>query len=144
MVAIYTEIKINSTVENAWKELMNFTTYTDWNPFIKEISVISKELKVGCQLKVNLDGFKIKPTITKIDEHKEFHWLGRLFLPRIFDGNHIFEIQKISENSVNFIQKEKFRGILAWPLIKIIGKRTKKNFIIMNESFKIKLESGSM
>jgi hypothetical protein len=142
MAEIRTEIAINGSAEKVWNELMDFKNFPDWNPFVKEIMVLNDELEIGSKLKANLDGFTIKPKVTSLIPNKEFHWLGNLLLPRIFDGRHMFEIEKINENQIKFVHKEKFRGILVWPLLKIIGKKTQKGFEDMNKALKERVEAS--
>jgi hypothetical protein len=54
----------------------------------------------------------------------------------------MFEIEKINENQIKFVHKEKFRGILVWPLLKIIGKKTQKGFEDMNKALKERVEAS--
>jgi len=36
-----------------------------------------------------------RPTILKAEPERELRWLGRLLLPGLFDGEHVFEIEQI-------------------------------------------------
>ena len=77
---IKTEIVINSTPENIWKELMNFEAFPEWNPFIKSIAVVN-EFQIGGKLKVllhilNRKPQKFSPKVITLDPHREFSWLG--------------------------------------------------------------------
>ena len=144
MAHIYTDIEINSNdIEKTWKILTDFESFPDWNPFVKKLEVLDESIKVGSKLSVNLDGFSIKPKVTKFsEENKEFSWLGKLFIPRIFDGEHMFKIERIDGNKLRFIQKEKFRGLLVWPILKLIGKQTQENFHKMNQTLKELVETS--
>ncbi|MHA1990983.1 MAG: SRPBCC family protein [Candidatus Hodarchaeales archaeon] len=142
MVEIRTEIAINSSAERVWNELMDFDKFPDWNPFIKEIKIINESFEVGSKIKANIDGIMVKPKVTSLIPNKEFHWLGSLLLPRIFDGRHMFEIEEITDNQIKFVHKEKFRGVLVWPLLKLIGKKTEKGFQNMNQALKERVEAS--
>jgi hypothetical protein len=58
---------------------------------------------------------------------------------KIIDGEHSLIIQKIDENKVLFIQKEKFSGILV-PILSGMLKDTEKGFELMNKALKKEAE----
>ncbi|MFX1253484.1 MAG: SRPBCC family protein [Promethearchaeota archaeon] len=133
MAEIYTEMLIDATPEKIWTVLMDFESYPLWNPFIKEIK---GEKNLGNTLEVHFDGGMVaKPKITSLTANKRFSWLGRLFLPRLFDAEHIFELEIISETQVRFIQREVFRGLLV-PFLSTLLKSTRLKFKDMNLALK--------
>lgn len=143
---ITTEIIINSSPDYVWQELMNFNAFPDWNPFIKQLLVPDK-LEVGAKLQVKLQLMNRKPQnftpkIISLEPNKEFSWLGNLFVPKIFDGHHFFQLESVG-NKTRFIQKEKFSGILAF-IIKFITKDTFNSFNAMNELLKERVESRGL
>ena len=138
MREIYTEIEIHASAEKAWEILMNFERYPDWNPFIKKIS---GKAEAGEKIEVfmQLPGGKsmtFKPEVREINPNQEFRWLGHLFIPGLFDGEHIFKIESISENKILFIQKEKFKGIMVPLFWKNLAPRTRSGFEGMNKALK--------
>jgi hypothetical protein len=144
MKEIYTEIEINASADIVWNIIIDFDDYSRWNPFIKEISGIAKE---GSQIEVFMkppqsNGMKFKPKIIKFQEEKEMRWLGKLWIPKIFDGEHSLIIKKISDNKTLFIQKEKFSGILVSFLSNLL-KDTKSGFELMNHALKQESEVKS-
>ena len=143
---IKTEIVINSTPENIWKELMNFEAFPEWNPFIKSIAVVN-EFQIGGKLKVllhilNRKPQKFSPKVITLDPHREFSWLGNLFIPKIFDGHHFFQLEQLGHQT-KFIQKERFSGLLSFA-IKFIAKDTLDSFNAMNEVLKERVESRGL
>lgn len=140
---IKTEILINSSPEQVWNELMNFESYPDWNPFIKSL-IVKDELKVGQRLSVllqllNQKPRKFTPKIKSLVNYQEFSWLGNLFIPKLFDGYHCFQLEKV-DNKTRFVQKERFSGIFGF-FIKFIAKDTLNSFTTMNEILKERVES---
>ena len=138
-----TEIVINGTADKVWNELMNFKSFPDWNPFIKELKV-NNELKVGQKLTVllhlqNRKPQTFKPTIKSLVPNKEFSWLGNLYFPKIFDGHHTFQLEEV-DHKTKFVQKERFSGILGF-IIKFIKNDTLNSFNSMNEILKQRVES---
>jgi hypothetical protein len=138
MREIYTEIEIHASAEKTWEILMNFELYPDWNPFIKKIS---GKAEAGQKIEVfmQLPGGKsmtFKPEVREINPNQEFKWLGHLFIPGLFDGEHTFKIESLSENKIRFIHKEKLKGILVPLLWRSLNSPTKNGFEGMNRALK--------
>ncbi len=142
MKEICTKIQINAPPNVVWDIINDFANYEKWNPFIRRISGNPKE---GCEIKIfikppNSNGIKFKPKILKYDREKEIRWLGKLWIPKLFDGEHSLTIKKLNEDKVLFIQKERFTGLLV-PLFTNTLKDTKSGFEMMNEKLKQKAEN---
>jgi hypothetical protein len=141
MKEICSKIQINASPSNVWSIITDFENYGKWNPFIKEISGDTKE---GSTIQVfikppNSNGMKFKPKILKYEPEKEIRWLGKLWIPKIFDGQHSLTIKKLDENKVLFIQKERFNGLLV-PLFTNLLKDTELGFQMMNQNLKLEAE----
>lgn len=110
---IATEIQINSRPETVWKILTDFKNYSEWNPILIKIT---GELSIGNTLEIHLHTIGGKnriyhPKVTKITPNRELRWSGKFFFSKIFSGERIFLIEKISDNTVNVVNKEIFSGI---------------------------------
>ena len=145
MQEIRTEIEIKAPVITVWSILTDFSRHAEWNPFIREIS---GELRRGAQLQVNLGppgkrAMKFKPIVQSVEPEKAFRWLGHLFIPGLFDGEHIFELETAGKNTTRFIQREKFNGILVGIFRKSLDTDIKSGFITMNEALKREAEKSS-
>lgn len=108
-----TEIQINSNPEILWKVITDFKNYYQWNPIIQKI--IGEPL-IGNELEIHLRtvGGKNRvyhPKVIKITPNHELRWKGTFFFSQLFSGERIFLIEKLSENRVNFVNKEIFSGI---------------------------------
>lgn len=141
MKSLETQIDINASAEKVWNVLLNFSEYPKWNPFIQHISGDSEKggkllIKIGLGKKPTT----FKPTILTSEKQKEFRWLGRLLFPGLFDGEHYF-ILKETKNGVSLIHGEKFKGVLAGVLLRMIGKDTINGFNEMNKALKLEVES---
>lgn len=142
MKELKTEIEIISSPEKVWQILTDFENYPDWNPFIKKIE---GDLKEGNQISVFIEppgskGMMFKPQLKKLEPNKELRWLGRLIIPKLFDGEHIFKIQQLDETTVKFIHKENFGGLLAPLIWKKLNTETRKGFEMMNIALKERVE----
>ncbi|MDN5204557.1 SRPBCC domain-containing protein [Fulvivirgaceae bacterium BMA10] len=143
MKSIDTNILIHSTPDIVWGVLMDFNSYPEWNPFITSIE---GEARKGATLKntirVNDKSAQVfKPTILELKPKKEFRWLGHLFVRGLFDGEHYFLIEQVGKTSVRLTHGEKFSGLLAGTLMKIIGENTKNGFEAMNKALKKRVEA---
>ena len=144
MKELATEIQINSQPESVWKILTDFKNYYQWNPII--VKIIG-ELSIGNQLEIHVNTIGGKnriyhPKITKIIPNQELRWRGQFFSSKIFSGERIFLIEKLSDNKVNFVNKEIFSGIG----LKLVSKKTEDDisasFKKMNEALKKTVEQS--
>ncbi len=138
MRSIKTEITINAPKEKVWNLLMDHKNYPTWNPFVKHIEggvQPGENLSVTVQSEGN-KSMDFKPLVLTNNTAKEFRWKGKLFVNGLFDGEHYFQIEEISENQVKFIHGENFTGLLSGVLTPLILDDTKKGFEQMNEALK--------
>ena len=135
------EIIINSSANRVWELITDFGNFPRWNPFIRRAT---GKIKTGEKLEIFVQpsgtkGETFHPKVLKVDPNHELRWLGRLYLPWLFDGEHAFIIETSSENSVNFIQREKFTGLLV-PFARSLLRDTQRGFEDMNRALKQRAE----
>jgi len=135
---IKTEILIHASCQKVWSVLTNINDYPNWNPFITSFV---GELKIGNKIKARLQppgaqGMTFTPTILTLEPNKEFKWLGHLWVPGLFDGEHSFTLQEMENGTTLFIQSEKFNGILVPLFKKMIEGNTIQGFHLMNQKLK--------
>lgn len=144
MKEIHTEIEIDASAEKVWRVLTDFAAYPQWNPFVRRVE---GEVSVGTRLHVFIhpSGGKemsFRPTVLVAESNRELRWLGRLWLPGIFDGEHSFVIEPLSEGRVRFIQRERFNGLLVPLVSKMLDRDTRRGFEEMNRALKQRAESA--
>ncbi len=137
MNKINTEILINAPIAKIWNTLLDFDSYSEWNPFIQKIEGTPS---VGTKLKVTIkphDGkpMVFKPVVQRLSDY-ELCWKGNLFVNGLFDGKHKFELIQETENTVKFIHSEIFTGLLSKPMFALIGKSSQIGFEQMNKALK--------
>ncbi len=142
MREIISDIEINASPQRVWEVLTDLESYSRWNPFIRNAMGRVRE---GEQLQVFIQppeskGMTFKPVAKEVIPQRRFSWLGHLMVPGLFDGEHIFEIDRINEEKVRFVQRERFRGIFVPLLLKGIGAKTEKGFDAMNRALKSRAE----
>jgi hypothetical protein len=133
-----TEIEIHASAQTVWNLLTDTSRFPEWNPFIRRLS---GELVVGRRLVVFLQpsgsaGMEFKPIVLKVEPNRELRWLGQLWLPGLFDGKHVFQIEPLADTRVLFRQQETFTGILVPLLKKALETDTRRGFNEMNQKLK--------
>lgn len=134
---IKTEIIINKSVNETWQVLMDWKNYPNWNPFILNIS---QHPKTNNHLVVNVQGMKFEPKIIQNQAPTILEWHGKLYIKGLFDGNHRFELIKISEQQTKLVHSERFSGWLVPLLKKQLIVQTKPGFVAMNNALKSRVE----
>ena len=140
MREVVTEIHINASPDKVWQVLTANHEWAAWNPFITmSIGTISVGGKITNTMEMKgQKPMTFKPTVLKADEAHELRWLGRLWLPGIFDGEHYFKLEA-SDGGTKFTQGEVFRGILVW-MLKL--EDVKASFGELNAALKKRVENG--
>src|SRR5437899_11146128 len=98
---------------------------------------MSGEVRTGAQLQVQLGPtggrvMSFKPKMINVETNRELSWLGRLFIPALFNGEHSFRTQALDAKGVRFVQQEKFTGLLVPFIAKSLDRDTKRGFYEMN------------
>jgi len=138
MKEIITHIEINASPQRVWSILTDFESYPQWNPFLRSLSGEPKE---GSRLKVFIQppgsrGRAFNPVVLKAEPGKELRWLGHLFIPGLFDGEHRLLIEPTRGSTSIFTQSEKFKGLLVPLFWKSLDRNTREGFNQMNEALK--------
>jgi hypothetical protein len=138
------EIEIDAPPERVWAVVTDFDAYPEWNPFIRRIS---GELREGARLEVRIEppGARttpFKPTVRAVERNRELRWLGRLFVPGIFDGEQSLLIEPREGGRSRFVMAERFTGFLVGFLKDTLAK-TEGGFEQMNDALKARVEKPS-
>jgi hypothetical protein len=144
MEVIHTEIDIEAPAERVWHILTDFASFPQWNPFIPHAT---GEPKVGAGFEVRIRppgsrGMTFRPKVLRAELARELRWLGRLWMPGLFDGDHSFLLVSLGPARTCLVQKETFTGWLAPLLLKWMGDATRQGFEEMNRALKARAEKG--
>jgi len=143
MFSLRTEIRIDAAPERLWRHLAELDAYPEWNPLVREAS---GRLEPGSRLQLLLhpEGgrpFRISPTVLVAEPGRELRWRGRLGLPGIFDGEHVFRLESDPDGTgVRLVHEEYFSGLLVPFLRKMLDTTTKQAFLALNEALKARAE----
>jgi hypothetical protein len=82
--------------------------------------------------------------VTHVEPGRELRWLGHLFTPGIFDGEHRFTLAPLDGGGrTSVTHAESVSGVLAPILWRVVGGPTGRGFEAMNAALKTRVESGS-
>ena len=140
---LQSNIIIHAPPGKVWQHLVDFEKYPDWNPFIKKISgklAVGSKIQASIQLPGN-DAMEFNPELLVVKPNQELRWLGKLYIPKLFDGEHYFLLKENPNGTTNFVQGENFSGILALLLLGSIEQQTRQGFDAMNQALKALSES---
>jgi len=145
MKELNTEIEILAPADRVWAILTDFASYSEWNPFIRWRE---GEAKVGTKLELFIQppGGKrmtFRPEVLVADPNRELRWLGQLWVPGLFDGEHSFSIEPLGDGRVRFVQRERFGGLLLPLLRKMLDRDVRRGFEEMNRALKLRAESAA-
>ena len=112
-----TEIFIAAPPETVWSLLTDPVEHAGWNPMMRSVE---GRFRPGQRLRLRTrtpSGREMvfRPRVLVADPGRKLRWLGRLGLPRLFDGEHYFHL--IAENGgTRLIHGERFHGLLLWVM----------------------------
>jgi len=129
---IETVIDISAPRELVWETLIDGQAYETWNPFITKME---GEIIEGGRLRNTMmptpgKSMTFSPRLLKVDNNRELRWLGKLYLPGLFDGGHYFKLED-STKGTKLIHGEKFSGI---ALLFMDVRKFEDNFNQMNSA----------
>lgn len=135
---IVTEIQIDAPPSAVWSVLTDGDAYGDWNPFI--VSMRGR-ITEGATLENTMrprsgSQMTFRPTVLRADSPEEFRWLGRVYVPRILDGEH-YLLLTANEGGTRLVHGELFHGIVLWFMD---VEQFKADFERMNEALKNRVE----
>jgi len=137
MKSIHTTVDIAAAPGRVWEVLTDFSSYPQWNPFIRSISGTPE---VGERLAIVVQppggsATAFKPVVLAARPGLELRWKGRLIMPGIFDGDHYFHLQEL-EGGTRLEHGERFSGLLAMLMPASSFGQIEAGFLAMNQALK--------
>lgn len=142
MHQIITDIEVGAQPVAIWKILTDFSSYPDWNPFIRRISgspVEGNRLTISVQ-PPNGRAMTFRPVVLACIENRELRWRGCLPVPGLFQGERYFRIDALSPGRARFTHGEHFSGALIPLFRKLLDGPVRAGFIEMNQALKSRAE----
>lgn len=142
---IHTEITIHASPERVWQVIADTAHYPEWNPVIVRLEGV---LKPGETIEFENQDLKgrrmvIRPTVLRAEEGTELRWLGHLWIPRLFDGEHYFTLTPTPEGHTLLQHGENFRGALVPFMRGWLNGEIKDGFTLINAALKTRAERAA-
>jgi len=83
-----------------------------------------------------------RPTVKGFVPNRELRWLGRVGIPGLFDGEHVFELSPVGPDRTRFVQRENFRGLFVPFLAKSLDRDARRGFEEMNLALRERVGRG--
>jgi hypothetical protein len=114
--------------------LVDLPAYREWNPFIVEAE---GKVAVGERLSLRMalpgrDPMAIKPLLLVVEPERELRWKGRLVLPGLFDGEHVFVLTALENGRTRLDHWERFAGVLLPIARSMVYDATVQSFHALN------------
>ena len=166
MYDIVTEIDLQTSAARVWAALTDFASYRAWNPVIESIDGSPTE---GAQLRVKLrqealrqpaagalgalkglafrgwcalNGMRLSVQVTKLLPERELRWVGSLPLPRMFRGEHYFQVTARRDGGVRFTQGEHYAGLLEPAFRDVMEAVNRQAMNAVNQALKDYVEAS--
>jgi hypothetical protein len=140
--SLLTEIVIAAPPERVWRELTDFASYPQWNPFVRRIK---GEARAGTRLEAVIgnpgsEPMTLTPEVLVAEPPREFRWLGSLSVPGIFSAEHYFVLEPHA-GGTRLVHGEHFWGALVPFMGAGFWDATRSGLVAMNEGLKARAEA---
>jgi hypothetical protein len=141
---IATEIEIDAPPARVWSVLTDFSSYPEWNTFLRWVEgrIAEGERIYFCFELLRGFRFKVNATILNVVPEKALRWAGVFLTARLFRAEHYFELIPSPGARTRFSHGEIFTGHLlplAWIVLGTSGRRAYED---MNRELKRRAESS--
>jgi len=136
------EIEIHGTVEQVWDILVDLEKYSEWNPLLYQVSgTVAPGETVIAHAKTATKDMKFICKVSRYDPPHEFAWTFPVIHPILFRGEHIFRLEPLDEETVLFIDREWFKGLLLSTQAKDLSTNGLTAMIEMGQALKFRVEN---
>jgi len=142
--SVNTRIEIAAPAVDVWKVLVDFPSYHEWNPMIREAS---GDVRVGARLRLHFNpagtgGRIFRPRLAVVEPGKELAWHGRPGFPGVLQSGHMFILEDPGEGATLLRHDMVFTGFLAGIAVRRTGNFIRYSFGLMNAALKRRVEEG--
>ena len=135
------QIEIKASAETVWEILIDLEKYAEWNPLLYQVSgKVALGETVIAYAKTATKDMKFVCKVTKVEPLREFAWRFPVIHPILFRGEHIFRLEPTSDDSVIFIDREWFKGLLLPTQAKDLRTNGLAAMVEMGKALKDKAE----
>lgn len=131
---ISTAVEIDAPPSRVWGVLVDLAAYPEWNPFIVEAAgtvAVGEELSLRMALP-GREPMSINPRLLVVEPEQELRWKGRLVIPGLFDGEHVFVLTPLANGRTRLDHWERFAGVLLPIARGFVYEQTVQSFHALN------------
>jgi len=133
-------VDINAPPDAVWDVVSDLEHYHCWNPFFVRAS---GTLRAGNELDLTMQPVgkgaqRFSPEVLELEAGRRIVWRGRLLMPGLFDGRHVFTVERRGATASRFTQEESFGGIFV-PFVGFEPYRA--GWERMNRALKVRAEA---
>jgi hypothetical protein len=138
------EIVVNAPAQKVWQAIIDLKQYKQWN---SQLAYLGGQIELGAtiHLKLSVDGatpYEFRPIISQWQEGKSFAWLAITGVPKLFDGEHFFEIAPLDSQKTRLVNRETYSGVISLLMKQLpMMKLAPAGFEKMNLEFKAFIEA---
>lgn len=141
---IRTEIRVMADRDRVWAVLTGLDAYPEWNPFIVQAA---GRLQEGARIDIELrtpEGrtMSFTPEVRTVRPPAKLRWVGRWLHPALFEGDHVFELERRGEEQTKVVHRETFTGLYVRWFKRRGLHDTRLGFEAMNRALKERAEGG--
>lgn len=144
MFEIRAETDIQAPLKLVWQVVTNLAAYKDWSTMLH---YRGGNLELGNRLALRLTlpkgpSYDFSPEVVILEEERHFAWLGVTGFKGIFDGEHHFELSRLTAEKSRLINYERYSGLLS-PIFKRLPmmRDAPDGFKAMNEEIRAQAEA---
>ncbi|HMQ46926.1 MAG TPA: SRPBCC domain-containing protein [Saprospiraceae bacterium] len=137
------DIIIQAEPSKVWNSIIDFPNYKAWNSQLSYLGgIVQPKSVIHLKLSVaNTTPYEFKPVISHWEENRRFAWLATTIMPRLFDGEHFFELSDLGNGSTLLTNREEYRGVISLIMKSLpMMKEAPKGFEKMNIELKNHIE----
>jgi hypothetical protein len=137
------DVVIDAPPERVWAVIVDMPAYAQWN---SQLAWLGGVPGPDAQLELRLsaagnDPYEFKPRVSAWEPNVRFAWLARTGLPRVFDGEHFFELERLEGNKTRLVNRERYSGVLSLVMERQPMMRgAPAGFVKMNDELKARAE----
>jgi len=141
MKEYHTEIGIAAPTEQVWNALVNFSSYPNWNPLV---SWLRGDFQEGGKIQMYIAPLNrsFSATLTRLEQGREFSWVGVQGAAWIIAGKHYYRLESIGDDATRLLHGEYFRGVGSAFISKNLLGTMENAFHAHNQALKERIEHG--
>lgn len=134
-------IVINAPVEKVWEVFRDFSSYPEWNPFIRSFEGrIARSEKVLVKLDMGPYVMPITPVLTVVEPPRELSWLVEQGSSFLYNVERHFHFDPLPDDQTHFVQSETSAGFLSPVIGAFLFVPVVKGYRAFNQALKARVE----